>query len=296
MSNPARGTNPTQRPLPAWVRPEDLPEAAQRGALRRRWPFVLLVMAITAGAAGSAVWFTRDEGAAPAATSVDVPASPATASPATASPATASPLVTTVGTTITTLTAPVTTTAPPRQPVTVILADPAQPVATREFRFDGTLSFSGAVGDQAAAEAVTTTLANALGSARVSARLIVDERARATEVPVRAPTVATYVGGTTMFTEGFLQLLDVVSQVIRAIPGSSLTLTGFSDDQGVLEDNLAASRRRAEAAATLLVGRGVERSRIRVVAKGPAEPIASNATEAGRFRNRRVEVSLAGVL
>ena len=288
MSNPARGTNPAQRPFPAWVRPEDLPEAAQRGALRRRWPVVFLVVAITAGAAGSAVWFTRNEAAAPAATTV-------TTAPATTAPATTAP-VTTVGTTITTLTAPVTTTAPPRQPVTATPADPAQPVATREFRFDGTLSFTGAIGDQAAAEAVMVTLAGALGSARVSARLIVDERARATEVPVRAPTVATYVGGTTTFSEGFLQLLDVVSQVLRAIPGSSLTLTGFGDDQGVLEDNLAASRRRAEAVASLLVGRGVERNRIRIVGKGPAEPIASNATEAGRFRNRRVEVSLAGVL
>jgi outer membrane protein OmpA-like peptidoglycan-associated protein len=259
---------------------------------------VFLVVAITAGAAGSAVWFTRNEAAAPAATTVTTaPATtaPATTAPATTAPATTAP-VTTVGTTITTLTAPVTTTAPPRQPVTATPADPAQPVATREFRFDGTLSFTGAIGDQAAAEAVMVTLAGALGSARVSARLIVDERARATEVPVRAPTVATYVGGTTTFSEGFLQLLDVVSQVLRAIPGSSLTLTGFGDDQGVLEDNLAASRRRAEAVASLLVGRGVERNRIRIVGKGPAEPIASNATEAGRFRNRRVEVSLAGVL
>jgi len=259
---------------------------------------VLLVVAITAGAAGSAVWFTRSEDAVPAATSLSpAPATTSlgTTSPGTTSPGTTSP-GTTAGATITTLTAPVTTPAPPRQAVTATPADPAQPVASREFRFDGTLSFTGAVGDQAAAEAVMATLANALGSARVSARLIVDDRARATEVPVRAPTVATYVGGTTTFTEGFLQLLDVVSQVMRAVPGSSLTLTGFSDDQGVFEDNLATSRRRAEAVATLLVGRGVERSRIRIGGKGPAEPIASNATEAGRFRNRRVEVSLAGVL
>ena len=39
-----------------------------------------------------------------------------------------------------------------------------------------------------------------------------------------------------------------------------------------------------------LIGRGLDSSRIRAVGKGEGEPIASNADEAGRSLNRRVEV------
>ena len=54
--------------------------------------------------------------------------------------------------------------------------------------------------------------------------------------------------------------------------------------------NQALSVRRAEAVFSYLVNRGVDPERFRVEGFGKSQPIASNATEAGRAQNRRVEL------
>ena len=50
--------------------------------------------------------------------------------------------------------------------------------------------------------------------------------------------------------------------------------------------------RRADAAAEYLVAQGVTRSRIGTGGLGEVEPVASNADQAGRQKNRRVEVAI----
>jgi outer membrane protein OmpA-like peptidoglycan-associated protein len=53
------------------------------------------------------------------------------------------------------------------------------------------------------------------------------------------------------------------------------------------------SKRRSDAVKTLLVLRGVADSRIEVVGFGETMPVATNDTEAGRQKNRRVEIKIA---
>jgi len=50
--------------------------------------------------------------------------------------------------------------------------------------------------------------------------------------------------------------------------------------------------KRAQAVATYLQNRGVAANRLSVTGMGPNNPIASNATAAGREQNRRVEITL----
>ena len=50
---------------------------------------------------------------------------------------------------------------------------------------------------------------------------------------------------------------------------------------------------RAQSARDYLVSRGVSASRITIDGRGEREPIADNQTEAGRARNRRIEIFLA---
>ena len=52
-------------------------------------------------------------------------------------------------------------------------------------------------------------------------------------------------------------------------------------------------KRRANTVKTLLVQRGVADSRIEVVGFGATLPVATNDTEAGRQKNRRVEIKIA---
>jgi outer membrane protein OmpA-like peptidoglycan-associated protein len=75
-------------------------------------------------------------------------------------------------------------------------------------------------------------------------------------------------------------------------PGSDLLIAGHTDSVGTDAYNLALSERRAESAASYLASQGVSRSRIRARGLGETEPVAPNASEDGRSRNRRVEVAI----
>ena len=75
-------------------------------------------------------------------------------------------------------------------------------------------------------------------------------------------------------------------------PGSDLLIAGHTDSVGTDAYNLALSERRANAAVAYLAGQGVSRSRMRARGLGETEPVAPNETEAGRSRNRRVEVAI----
>ena len=78
-----------------------------------------------------------------------------------------------------------------------------------------------------------------------------------------------------------------------------IVLGGHTDTGGNDRANLRASRARAEAVAAWLVERGVDDDRIEVIAFGEQNPAAPNAlpngepNEAGRAKNRRVEISIA---
>jgi outer membrane protein OmpA-like peptidoglycan-associated protein len=75
-------------------------------------------------------------------------------------------------------------------------------------------------------------------------------------------------------------------------PGSELLIVGHTDSVGTDAYNLGLSDRRAEAAATYLAAQGVSRSRIDARGLGETEPVTPNDSEAGRSRNRRVEVAI----
>jgi outer membrane protein OmpA-like peptidoglycan-associated protein len=69
-----------------------------------------------------------------------------------------------------------------------------------------------------------------------------------------------------------------------------LRVTGYTDSIGSEAYNLRLGERRAESVERCLVERGVGADRITVRSLGEADPVASNATEDGRQKNRRVEV------
>ena len=67
-------------------------------------------------------------------------------------------------------------------------------------------------------------------------------------------------------------------------------IIGHTDSTGNAEYNMGLSKRRAQSVADYLVSTGVEPDKLRVTGRGKNEPIASNATEDGRARNRRVDI------
>jgi outer membrane protein OmpA-like peptidoglycan-associated protein len=85
-------------------------------------------------------------------------------------------------------------------------------------------------------------------------------------------------------------VLDQAALILQDNPGVTVRVEGFTDSIGSEEYNQALSVRRAEAVFSYLVNRGVDPERFRVEGFGKSRPIASNATEAGRAQNRRVEL------
>lgn len=82
--------------------------------------------------------------------------------------------------------------------------------------------------------------------------------------------------------------LDKVSQDLRNSDGA-MTLEGYASSEGSEAYNLQLSKDRANAVKNYLVNSGVAADKLNVIGYGIANPVASNATEAGRIQNRRVE-------
>lgn len=90
----------------------------------------------------------------------------------------------------------------------------------------------------------------------------------------------------------FHPTLDQVAATLNRYPQTLIDVTGHADSTGADAYNQALSERRAASVAGYLISRNVLRDRLYAAGRGESQPIASNATEAGRAQNRRVEVVL----
>ena len=85
--------------------------------------------------------------------------------------------------------------------------------------------------------------------------------------------------------------LKEIAKLLQSDPNLKLYVVGHTDNQGALELNMDLSRRRAEAVlAALTTKYAVPADRLRAYGDGPYAPVASNDTEDGRAKNRRVEL------
>jgi outer membrane protein OmpA-like peptidoglycan-associated protein len=79
-------------------------------------------------------------------------------------------------------------------------------------------------------------------------------------------------------------------------PARAVVIEGHTDSLGAQGYNHGLSQRRADAVMAYLIARGVNAVRVSALGKGESEPVAANHSEAGRRRNRRVEVIIGNQL
>ncbi len=92
---------------------------------------------------------------------------------------------------------------------------------------------------------------------------------------------------------GLYSEINRVAGILNQYPNTFVRVEGHTDSRGSDEYNRELSIRRANAVKNLLLQRGVADSRIEVVGFGETVPVATNDTEAGRQKNRRVEIKIA---
>lgn len=90
----------------------------------------------------------------------------------------------------------------------------------------------------------------------------------------------------------FQPVVVSIAKVLKEYDKTLVQVNGYTDNTGTNAINLPLSQRRANAVADFLKVQGVAANRIIATGYGAANPIASNATAAGREQNRRVEIVL----
>jgi outer membrane protein OmpA-like peptidoglycan-associated protein len=85
--------------------------------------------------------------------------------------------------------------------------------------------------------------------------------------------------------------LAEIAKLLQKDPGLKLHVVGHTDSVGVMDANMKLSQARAEAVVQALVTRhGIAAGRLKSFGVGPLAPVASNDTEEGKAKNRRVEL------
>lgn len=81
-----------------------------------------------------------------------------------------------------------------------------------------------------------------------------------------------------------------IADVLESAPDRKISVEGHTDAVGTVEYNQRLSEDRARTVANGLITSGLPRRRVTTRGYGESQPIASNRTDSGRARNRRVEV------
>jgi OOP family OmpA-OmpF porin len=89
----------------------------------------------------------------------------------------------------------------------------------------------------------------------------------------------------------FYAELDAVVKVLNKDPSLKIRIEGNTDNIGTAKYNMGLSERRASSVMAYLVKAGINTNRLSTIGYGFTKPIATNATEAGRALNRRVELT-----
>jgi len=116
-----------------------------------------------------------------------------------------------------------------------------------------------------------------------------DVRSTDRGVVVNLPDVL-FEFGSARLTQPARRTAKEIADVISSTQNRTIYVEGHTDSVGTLSYNQKLSEDRAWSVADSIVSDGVGRDRVLVKGFGENDPISTNSTEAGRHRNRRVEV------
>ncbi|MBP1852549.1 OmpA family protein [Rhizobium halophytocola] len=86
------------------------------------------------------------------------------------------------------------------------------------------------------------------------------------------------------------ETLQQMTALLQQQPDLKVYIVGHTDNTGVIDHNMSLSQQRADAVVDVLEKAGISAARLAAKGIGPYAPVASNDTDDGRARNRRVEL------
>lgn len=104
-------------------------------------------------------------------------------------------------------------------------------------------------------------------------------------------TAASFSAGSVRPRNAVLKVMAQIRRELKRNNNLKINVFGYASKEGSLEVNQKISQARAEAYKDLLINKGISERNIDAYGRGIEKQIASNKTEAGRRKNRRVEVS-----
>lgn len=113
------------------------------------------------------------------------------------------------------------------------------------------------------------------------------------QLKLEIPADVSFATGRADIQPSLRPILDQFASGLREQPNTELRIVGHTDSTGSDAINNPLSLERAASARDYLASRGVQASRVQIAGRGSYEPIADNNTDAGRAKNRRVEIYLA---
>ena len=119
-----------------------------------------------------------------------------------------------------------------------------------------------------------------------------DELPQGTGELLEFATKIAFQSGSAVILPESMDILNEVTSLLRQHPTAMLRIEGHTDDLGSNAFNVTLSEQRTASILRWLEAKGIEAGRLQTASYGETHPIDSNATEAGRARNRRVELYL----
>lgn len=101
-----------------------------------------------------------------------------------------------------------------------------------------------------------------------------------------------FESGSAIITANGRRLLNKIAAILRKAGSTQILIAGHTDNIGQREANVQLSIERASAVKAYLVKHGVDASMLAVMGYGASQPVASNATQEGRAKNRRIEFTV----
>lgn len=104
-----------------------------------------------------------------------------------------------------------------------------------------------------------------------------------------ANRIVEFESGSASLTDNGKAILDEIAMALTKIKGHRVEIVGHTDDRGNRLHNVALAQARAEAVKAYLQTKGIDAAMLSTSGQGPDQPVASNTTEEGRKRNRRIQ-------